>query len=125
MKPPPHALSKKRIKELLNIVPSEWTASFKIIHFSSQMPQSSAFDRPVILSTLEKRLNILSRGISEIEIVEEILIELVQNLPRTEPHKPNLLKAHWGNHLDKKQLKVIKKIINPYLEKYKQTGRVS
>ena len=117
---PKHTLDSKKLKLLLSLVPTEWKQTFNLIIVGNQLhPKSGCFNRPVIISEYSKRLNILDRGYSELKIIEEIMIELVQQTPIDGKRKHHL-SSHYSNHLDSHQLKEIKKIITPYMQLYQE-----
>lgn len=74
--PPPHALNREQIKMLFGLLPTEWKIKVSTVHFKATLPDNSRFERPVIYSSLNWRLNVCSRGLSQRQACREILREL-------------------------------------------------
>lgn len=118
---PDHAMSKKDIKYLLDLVPEDWLVKFNTIHFSNQVfNKKSLFKRPVNLDEVDKKLTILSRGLTKDETAEQIMIELYQNLWPGESLFFSSTHAAYGSDLSPCQLKEIRKKIAPYLKKWQK-----
>lgn len=107
-----YAVSGSEIKLLWSVIPKEWVAGIKLIHFLGQNARKSRFERPVNRVLLSNKLNICATGFSENEIITQILIELVQD-----SGDANLRAASY-NKLTKKQTAKIHEIIEPYLHLY-------
>jgi hypothetical protein len=84
---PPHALNRSEVKELLALVPVEWTRFLQTIHLKATLPEHSRFERPVIYSAYSNRLNVCCRGLSKAEARKEILRELARRGLRLPNHK--------------------------------------
>lgn len=108
-----YPISPKDLKVLFQIIPQEWTSGIELIHFLGHKPNKTRFQRPAIKSYLSQKLSLSVLGLSEKEIIEEILIELVQS----SDFKMNLSAASY-NKLTKYQLIKIREIIEPFLVKY-------
>jgi hypothetical protein len=61
---PFHSLNKKDIKRIFSLVPEEWKMAIDQVVLSSELFENSRFDRPVIHSSISRRLNVLSRGLT-------------------------------------------------------------
>lgn len=69
---PFHSLNKKDIKRILSLVPEEWKMAIDQVVLSSELFENSRFDRPVIHSSISRRLNVLSRGLTKRRMVKEV-----------------------------------------------------
>lgn len=105
---PAHALSRRDIKAIMNVVPDDWLRFIKTIHLASMRPEHTRFDRPVIYSGYSGRLNVASRGLAPRQARKEVLRELAKEGLRVVPSKANSLSAH--------QLREIDHVIAPLLD---------
>lgn len=104
---PEHSITKKDVKEIIEIVPDDWIGIAHVFSISSQLFENSNWDRPVILNNTT--FKILSRGIEKNVIIKELLIELSINPTKTYPPK--------GHSLTKSQWKKLEGLIMPYYKK--------
>jgi hypothetical protein len=75
--PPEHALTRRDVKAILAVLPKDWHIWLRIVHLKATLPEHSAFNRPVIYSTLGgPRLNVCSRGLTLEVARKEVLREL-------------------------------------------------
>lgn len=112
--PPPHALTRAEVKDLLAVVPTEWLRFVKTIHLSATLPSSSRFNRPVILSLgSDDRLNVCSRGLEPDQARREILRELA--------HHGLDITPGYANRLSHQQLKEVDEAIAPLLRLLQNT----
>jgi hypothetical protein len=110
-----YPINQSDLKLLFKLIPAEWKTGIKIVHFLGQEPTKTRFDRPVHKLLLSNKLNLSVIGLSEEEIVTEILIELRQEADN------NTLRAVSYNSLTREQLKQIKEIIKPNVKLYIDT----
>ncbi|HWS59497.1 MAG TPA: hypothetical protein VN182_01060 [Flavobacterium sp.] len=107
-----YPISQKDLKLLFQIIPENWKSGIKTIHFLGQEPDKTRFERPVNKISLSNKLNLSVLGLSEKDIITEILIELVQD-----SDFGNLRAASYKK-LTKVQTAKIKEIIEPYMLRY-------
>jgi hypothetical protein len=107
-----YPITQKDLKMLFQIIPENWKSGIKTIHFLGQKPDKTRFERPANKISLSNRLNLSVLGLSENEIITEILIELVQD-----SDFGNLRAASYKK-LTKRQTARIKEIIEPFIQKY-------
>jgi len=106
-----YPVSQTNLKFLLQIIPEKWKRGIKTIYLGHE-PNKSRFDRPAHLLIHSSKLNLSVVGLSEKEIITEILVELSQQSDFGN------LRAASLNKLSKEQTEKITEIINPYLIQY-------
>ena len=107
-----YPIAQKDLKLLFQIIPENWKSGIKTIHFLGQGPDKTRFERPANKIALSNKLNLSVLGLSEKDIITEILIELLQD-----SDYGNLRAASY-NRLTKIQTAKIKEMIDPFLQKY-------
>ncbi len=107
-----YPISQRNLKLLFQIIPENWKSGIKTIHFLGQEPDKTRFDRPANKISLSNKLNLSVLGLSEKDIITEILIELLQD-----SDYGNLRAASYKK-LTKEQTAKIKEIIDPVIQKY-------
>ncbi len=113
---PNHALTAKNVKRLFSLLPDEWTDPIKTIHFSSNLNDKSNCNRKVILYSTESRLNVVSRGYSEIETIKNILMELAYYAVGKHPN--NRLSNRFRENFGTKEQRYLEEMIEPYMDQY-------
>lgn len=103
---PGHAVTKKDIKAVIDVVPDDWVGVAHVFTISSQLFSNSKWDRPVIQNNTTFR--ILSRGFDRNEIIKELLIEMA--ITPTKNHPP------YGHRLTQRQRKELEELIKPYYD---------
>ena len=104
-KEPFHSLSKKDIKRIFSLVPEEWKTAIDQVVMSSELFENSRFDRPVIHSSVNRRLNVLSRGLTKRRMVKEVLRELALN--------GGVAQSGFVNHVCKAELVKLDEAVEP------------
>ncbi|WP_462178684.1 hypothetical protein [Pseudoalteromonas gelatinilytica] len=102
---PFHSLNKKDIKRILSLVPEEWKMAIDQVVLSSELFENSRFDRPVIHSSISRRLNVLSRGLTKRRMVKEVLRELALN--------GGVAQSGFANHVCKAELAKLDETVEP------------
>lgn len=104
---PFHSLNKKDIKRILSLVPEEWKMAIDQVVLSSELFENSRFDRPVIHSSISRRLNVLSRGLTKRRMVKEVLRELALN--------GSVAQSGFANHVCKAELAKLDETVEPFV----------
>jgi len=104
---PFHSLNKKDIKRIFSLVPEEWKMAIDQVVLSSELFENSRFDRPVIHSSISRRLNVLSRGLTKRRMVKEVLRELALN--------GGVAQSGFANHLCKAELVKLDETVEPFV----------
>ena len=109
-KEPYHSLTAKDIKRIFRIVPEDWKSLINQVVLGAEMFANSRFDRPVLHSSVNSRLNVLSRGLTKERMVKEVLRELALN--------GGLAQSGFVNHVQKGELVKLDRAIEPYIDKF-------
>ena len=106
-----YPLTHKDVKRLIKLTPEKWKMGIKLVHFLGQEPNKTKFDRPVHFVFLSGKLNLSVIGLTEKQIIKEILIELEQRSNH---------RSQYRNTLTEEQLKQSLEKIKPYFNEYFQ-----
>jgi hypothetical protein len=104
---PAHAITKKEVGAIIDVVPDDWIGVAHVFLISAQLFENSNWDRPVIQNNTT--FKILSRGIEKNLIIKELLIEMAIRPTQTYPPR--------GHTLTKSQRRKLEELIEPYYNK--------
>jgi hypothetical protein len=100
--PPFHALSKKELTLILNLVPQEWAKLISSVVLSSKLIKKTKSAKSIEYTASNKKLTIYSRGLVREEIAKQVLLELA-------------MIAEEGNTAVTTE---IDEVVKPYMDKF-------